>query len=338
MTHGRIVIAQPVVPDALDRVRELAGPRPVEVIEPYAPSADLPGSLLNDAQILFADQPPHNIAAARQLRWMQLGSHGYGQLDGCRLPEEAVVTNASGVQDVPIAEWCVLMMLLLSRDAVGMLTAQREHRWDRNPVFQGELAGKRVGIWGYGNIGRELARACRALGLEVFVLSRSGAQDRGLRYHGREGAGSVAPDALFHAGEEAEFLAELDFLVLTLPLTRSTRGLVDADILRGLPPRAFLLNPARAGIVDEPALLDALRSGTIAGAALDDHYRQPMPPDDPFWDLPNTVVTAHISGSNYSPHFRTRIWDLFCANLDRWTRGEELLNVIDRADLGLATD
>ena len=110
----------------------------------------------------------------------------------------------------------------------------------------------------------------------------------------------------------------------------------DEAALKLLPSHAVLLNPARAGAVDEAALLAALREGTIAGAALDDHYRQPMPPEDPFFDLPNVIVTAHISGSNSSTWFVERIWDLFARNLGRYLDGDRLLNVIERDDLELS--
>lgn len=336
MPAGGILLAQPEDPDAVRRVRLLAGDRPVSVIEPYGPEQAVDEQLLRGAEVLFADALPRNVEVATDLRWLQLGSHGYGQLAGCRLPDGALVTNASGVNDVPIAEWCVMMMLALSRDLPGMLAAQRSRRWDRSAVFQGELRGKRLGLWGYGNIGRELTTLARALGMAVSALSRRGAADRGQRYHSRRSTPATEPDHIFAAGAEAEFLADLDFLILTLPLTSATHGLVDAEFLSLLPPTCCVLNPARAGIVDEDALLQALRTGSIAGAALDDHYRTPMPPDDPFWDLPNTIVTAHISGSTGSPYFRDRIWDLFCDNLRRWQNGQPMLNLIRRTDLELA--
>lgn len=333
MATGRILVAQPLLPGVLDRVRELAGGRPISVVEP-AGAADVDAELQAEVEVLFADLAPPSIASAPQLRWIQLGSHGYGQLAGLGLTDRVTVTNASGVNDIPIAEWCLMMILALNRDFPGMLKAQGDHRWAREAIFQNELRGKRLGILGYGNIGRQLAAQAQAFGLEVYALSRGGVRDRGLRYRDKAaGPEPQQPDRIFTPGAEREFLSGLDFLAITLPLTAATRGLVNAELLAFLPPTAYLLNPARAGIVDEQALLDALRRGSIAGAALDDHYRSPMPPDDPFWELPNTIVTSHISGSTASPHFLTRVWSLFCANLARWNTGQPLLNVITRADL-----
>ncbi|MFI5912847.1 D-2-hydroxyacid dehydrogenase [Dactylosporangium sp. NPDC051541] len=295
------------------------------------PDAEITFEPTPDTTILFADRCPLPMP---RLRWLQLGSHGYGQLSGDLLISDPVVTNASGVQDKPIAEWCVMMLLALSRDLPSMLSAQRSHRWDRNPVFQRELAGRRVGILGFGNIGREVARHCTALGLEVWVMTRGGIHDRGLRYDPfNRGAEPPPVDRSFTMTEQAEFYAPLDALIVTTPLTPQTRNLIDAKALSQLPRGALLLNPARAGVIEEQALIEALTSGRLAGAALDDHYRQPMPPDDPFWTLPNTIVTSHISGSSQSPHYVPRIWDLFLTNLRRYVAGDPLLNAIARTDI-----
>jgi phosphoglycerate dehydrogenase-like enzyme len=304
-------------------------------VEPVGPGGAIGAALAETATVLFADHPPAEIADMRRLRWIQLGSHGYEQFIGAPLHSDVVVTNASGVHDPPIAEWCVMMLYALGRRLPAMLAAQRERRWDRSPAFQAELRGTRVGVLGFGNIGREVTRHCLALGFEVCVMSRGGIRDRGPRYDPmhRPAADVPTPTRVFTLDQRAQFYAGLDALIVTTPLTAHTRGLVDATALATLPPGALLLNPARARVVDEPALIDALRSGHLGGAALDDHYRQPLPADDPFWDLPNTIVTAHISGSNGSPWFRHRIWDLFLTNLRRHTAGDPLLNVIAHTDL-----
>ncbi|MFX4271489.1 D-2-hydroxyacid dehydrogenase [Propionibacteriaceae bacterium Y1685] len=328
-----IVLAQPLVPEALSRVQQAAPGARVEVIDPFPPDASVPDALAR-ATVLFADAVWSDAHRLVDLDWIQLGSHGYRQLAGLPMAGTCV-TNASGVNDIPIAEWCVMMMLALHRDLPGMQRAQAEHRWDRSPVFQAELAGHRVGIFGYGNIGREVAQVCGALGLQVSVLSRRGTEPRGLRWSPRGEVPAPIPDRVFAPDQLHEFLSDLDFLVLAAPDTASTRGTFDAAALAHLPRHAFLLNPARAGLVDEEALRVALQTGALAGAALDDHYRQPMPADDPFFDLPNTMITAHISGSAQSPHFLSRNWDLFCENLRRRTSGEPLFNVIDPDDLDL---
>jgi len=304
-----VLIAQPADADGLALVRGLLPD--VECREPIAAGETVP-----DCRILFTDGPPANVADLPSLEWIQLGSAGYGQLAGLGLPSRVRVTNASGVNDIPIAEWCVLMMLSLSRDLPGQLADRAARRYARPPVYQSELRGRRVGIYGFGSIGREVARVSRALGLEVWTLNRSSATPSADRHFG--------PDDL------REFLSGLDFLVLAAPLTDQTRGRFGATELGWLPRHAMLLNPARAHLVDEAALLAALRAGTIAGAALDVHYREPLPPDDPFWTAPRTILTPHVSGSTGSTYFVPRLWALFTENVRRFTAGAPLLNEIAR--------
>jgi phosphoglycerate dehydrogenase-like enzyme len=183
-------------------------------------------------------------------------------------------------------------------------------------------------LWGYGGIGRETARLARAMGLRVHVLARNGVGPRGDVYAvpGTGDPDGVLPDRVFRSGEEKEFLRDLDFLVLGLPLTKATEGLIGEAELKALPPRAWVLNPARGPIIQQDALLRALREKWIAGAALDTHYHYPMPPDHPLWKFPNVIFTPHISGSSLSPNFKTRLWDIFSINVERFTRGEPLMN------------
>lgn len=335
-----IVVAQPGAAGHVPALEHLTPGATWTMLPPGGPGWDLDPELAARTTILFADHPPARVASMTALRWIQLGSHGYAQFAGLTMAAPVTVTNASGVGDSPIAQWCVLMLLALSRDLPGMLAAQAEHRWDRSAAFQTEITGRRVGVLGYGNIGREVTRHMHALGLEVWVMSRSGAASRGPRFDPltRDASGWTRPDRSFTLDCAAEFYRGLDALVVALPISSGTAGLVDAKALSLLRPGAILLNPARARVVDEQALLAALRSGQLAGCALDDHYRQPMPSGDPFFDTPHTIVSAHISGSTASTFFEQRIWQLFADNLARHSRGEQLLNVIARGDLELAGD
>src|SRR5262249_52766995 len=159
-------------------------------------------------------------------------------------------------------------------------------RTDRS---QQEVRGRVVGIWGYGGIGRETARLARALGLTVHVMTRTGVRPREHTYvvPGTGDPEGVLPDRVFVAGQEREFLAGLDFLVLALPHTRDSDGLIGEEQLRALPRTAFVLNPARGPIIQEQALLRALTEGWIAGAALDTHFAYPLPAEHPLWRMPN---------------------------------------------------
>lgn len=299
---------------------------PAEKVRP------LDAARIGDAEALFCTFPPANLADMRALRWIQIASTGYTQLYGLELPARGIqATNARGCFDVPIAEWNMAMMVNLLRDLRLMIRHQDGAVWDRSARFQRELHGLTVGLWGYGGIGRETARLARQLGLRVHVLTRNGkAGARGEVYAvpGTGDADGTLPDRVFGAGEELAFLGGLDFLILSLPLTAATEGLLGERELQALPRHAFVLNPARGPIIEEKALLRALDEGWIAGAALDTHYHYPMPPKHPLWKYPNVIFTPHISGSSLSPHFNARLWDIFQQNIGRLRRGEPLLNTL----------
>jgi phosphoglycerate dehydrogenase-like enzyme len=240
------------------------------------------------------------------------------------------LTNNLGNFDVPIAEWNIAMMINLARDLRGMVRNQEQGVWDRGKRFQHEIRGSVVGLWGYGGIGRETARLAKAMGLTVHVLTRSEIKERGDKYRvpGTSDPEGVLPDKVFTLDQKDEFLRSLDFLILSMPQTKLTTGIVGEHELKSLPRHCFVLNPARGPLIQEQALLRALREGWIAGAALDTHYHYPMPPDHPLWKFPNVIMTPHISGSNESPHFLERLWDLFVQNVERYQAGKPLLNEV----------
>ena len=141
------------------------------------------------------------------------------------------------------------------------------------------------------------------------------------------------PDKVFSSEQREEFLRDLDFLVLAIPLNPENEGILGEAELKTLPESAFLLNPARGPLVREEALLKALGEGWISGAALDTHYHYPMPKDHPLWGFPNVIMTPHISGSSKSPHYIERIWDIFLENLRRYKENSPLLNEIPKEKL-----
>lgn len=297
---------------------------------------ELSAELISDADILFCTFPPTNHAVMQKLKWIQIASVGYTQLFGLDLPARGIrATNARGCFDVPIAEWNIAMMVNLVRDVRQLIRNQDAAVWDRSAVFQRELRGATVGLWGYGGIGRETARLAKQMGLRVHVLTRNRVEPIQNIYTvpGTGDPEGLLPDCVFKAGEESEFLRDLDFLILALPLTKATEGLIGERELRALPRHAFVLNPARGPIIRQDALLRALREKWIAGAALDTHYQYPMPPDHPLWKFPNVIFTPHISGSSLSPHFKQRLWEIFLLNLERFTRGKSLLNELSATQL-----
>lgn len=309
----------------------------VECIEPPEERArELPVERIRDAEVCFAMFPPTNHREMQRLKWLQIGSTGYTQLFGHDLTARGIrATNARGCFDVPIAEWNIAMMVNLARDLRQMIRNQDATIWDRSAIFQNELRGATVGLWGYGGIGRETARLARHLGLRVHVLSRSVVGPRRDVYTvpGTGDVDGTLPDRVFRGGEELEFLRSLDYLIVALPLTKNTESLIGERELRALPPHAFVLNPARGPIIQQSALLRALNEKWIAGAALDTHYAYPLPPDHPLWKMPNVILTPHIAGSSLSPRYRPRLWEIFTANLERFLRGDPLLNELTPAQL-----
>ncbi len=333
----KILVDFPTLPEPLAALRHMGGveidclEQPEERVRPLDPAR------IRDVEVLFCTFPPANVAEMKALRWIQIASAGYTQLFGLNLPERGIrATNARGCFDVPIAEWNVAMMVNLARDLRQMIRNQDTTVWDRSAIFQRELRGLTVGIWGYGGIGRETARLARHMGLRVHALTRTGqAGPRGDVYavSGTGDPDGALPDRVFGAGEELAFLADLDFLIVALPLTPATEGLLGERELEALPRRALLLNPARGPIIQEKALLRALDEKWIAGAALDTHYHYPLPPTHPLWRFPNVILTPHISGSSLSPRYQERLWDIFSQNVARFDRGAPLLNTLTPAQL-----
>ena len=336
MKTVKIVIDVAAYEPALAALQQRADCRIECIAPPEERARELDLARIQDADILFCTFPPTNHAAMRNLKWIQIASTGYTQLHGLELPARGIrATNARGCFDVPIGEWAVAMMVNLARDFRQMIRNQDAAVWDRSAIFQNEIRGRTVGIWGYGGIGREVARLARQFGLRVHVMTRGGVGPR-REVFTETGTGDpdgVLPDRVFRAGEELEFLRDLDFLIVALPLSKSTEGLIGERELRALPLRAFVLNPARGPIIQQDALLRALREKWIAGAALDTHYHYPMPPEHPLWRFPNVIFTPHISGSSLSPKFKQRLWEIFALNVERFAHGEPLLNALTPAQL-----
>jgi phosphoglycerate dehydrogenase-like enzyme len=332
----KLLIDVPVVPAALEAL-EKSGLYEIDVITPPEEMVrPLDAARIADADVLFCTFPPTNFADMRAVKWVQIASAGYTQLFKHNLPSRGIrATNARGCFDVPIAEWNVAMMVNLIRDVRQLVRNQDAAIWDRSSTFQREIRGLTVGIWGYGGIGRETARLAKQMGLRVHVMSRSGVGSCNNVYSvpGTGDPAGVLADKVYCAGEELAFLEGLDFLVVALPLTKVTEGLIGERELQALQSHAFVLNPARGPIIKEEALLRALREKWIAGAALDAHYHYPMPPDHPLWQFPNVIFSPHISGSSLSPNFTVRLWDIFSNNLDRFASGQPLLNELTSVQL-----
>jgi phosphoglycerate dehydrogenase-like enzyme len=279
--------------------------------------------LLAQADILFDFDPVNREALpelAPRVRWVQASSAGIGQLVrrwryAERMPA-AVFTTASGVHAVPLGEFCAMAMLAFSRNMLTAIEQQRRRSWER---YAGtDLAGRTLGIVGVGKIGAEVARLGRALRMHVIGVKRTiaGVDAAALHLH-----------ALYPPEQLHEVLRQSEYLVLAAPHTDSTEGMIGAVELAALPRGAVLINIGRGAVVDEAALVAALRSGQLGGAALDVFETEPLPESSPLWDLPNVLICPHSAST--SDRENARLTDLFCENLRRFLDGRPLVNVLD---------
>jgi phosphoglycerate dehydrogenase-like enzyme len=236
-----------------------------------------------------------------------------------------VITNARGVFSRPIAEYVVMMILAVSRKLPGLLELQRERTWQ--PLEGTELRDVTVGIVGLGSIGRAVGALATAFGCRVVATRRRPEAGTSARDDEELSFGEAMLDRVGGPETLPALLAESDFVVLAAPLTAETENMISAETLEAMKPGAWLINVARGRLVDERALLRALRDGPIGGAILDTFRDEPLQPSSPFYDLPNVIVTPHTSWS--SGRVLDRSVELFADNLRRFAKGEPLLNVVD---------
>lgn len=276
---------------------------------------------LADVEVMVGTNrlPVEYFEAAPRLRWFQAMNAGLERLDEAGVLRRGfAVTSGSGLASSAIAEWVIAAMLALAKQFPRYARHQADHRWER---IRGGVAieGKTCGILGLGAIGRETARRARALGMRVVASRRT-----------VEGADPDC-DALLPYSDLQGLLAQSDFVVVCLPLTRETTGLIGPEALRTMKPTASLINIARGAIIDQEALFEALRDGTIASAALDVTTPEPLPAESPLWTLPNIIVTPHTSGA--SDLREGTAGALLLDNLRRYLAGQPLRNLA-RPELG----
>jgi phosphoglycerate dehydrogenase-like enzyme len=242
---------------------------------PHIASADV---LLTFTPMLAAKV----LEQAASLKWIQtLGTGVDNLIDQPALRREVIVTNVPGIHGPPVSEAAIATMLALARNLPGAVRAQSERQWRRWPAQL--LHNKIVGIFGVGLIAETLAPMCKAFGMRVVGVSSAPRPVAGFdRIYGRDELLQVAGD--------------FDFFVLLTPLTAATRSSIDAKVFAAMKPSSFLINLARGGVVDEPALIEALDAGRIGGAALDVFNEEPLPADHPFWAMQNVLITTHQGG------------------------------------------
>jgi phosphoglycerate dehydrogenase-like enzyme len=297
---------------------------------------EVPADLLATADVLYTGGLIPERESVPRLRWIQVHFAGVDQLLSQPLlsDPDIIVTTASGVHATTMAEFSFAMMLALARKIPAMLRYQQKTEWpaDRFNIFlPRELRGSTLGIVGYGSIGREIARIAKTFGMEVLATKRDVMHPAAVNEYAEPGTGDpdgTCVERLYPPEATRSMVALCDFVVVTAPLTPSTKGLINAEVLGAMKKSAFLVNVARGGVIDEEALIKALQTGQIAGAGLDVFAQEPLPPSSPLWKLDNVIISPHISGNTV--HYHESAAEIFIQNLERFLNNRELLNRVDR--------
>ncbi len=273
---------------------------------------------LRDADVLMTkggSMRAEIVGELPELRWVQSLIAGVDRFVRVLAPRPGIVlTSTRGMHASQMAEMALTQMLVLARGVQQTVLNKRRRSWDRwNPQI---LRGKCVAVVGLGISGQEIVRLCTALGMRVVGVSRTAGRRFGL-------------DAVHDYRSLPQVAAEADFLILTVPYRPGTEGLINAAVLSAMKPTAFLVNIARGGIVDEDALVHALRAGQIAGAGLDVFRVEPLPADSALWELPNVFITPHMAGM--SEHYVQLALEIITPNLDCYLSGdtEQMANRVD---------
>ena len=256
------------------------------------------------------------VGRAPKLRWIHSVSVGVeSMLTPVICLRAPAITNGRGVFDQPIGQYVMTMILSVCHRLPQLLELQRERTWQ--PMEAVELAETTIGLVGFGGIGREVARLAAPFGPRIVAIRR------------RAGGGETPPGVTVLGGLEAlpELLSLSDFVVLALPFTGATDGVIDDAVLRRAKPGSWLINVARGALIDERALVRSLRDGPLGGAILDTFREEPLPENSPLYRFPNCIVTPHTSWSSKAVLDRT--FDVFCHNLRRYRAGEPLDYVVD---------
>ena len=310
-----------LVPEHL--LDELRGPAreaaPQAELRPYGENGATPDGLDEAVAVLrwvAGKEFARIVHQGPSVRWLHTASAGVDHVltPEVRAKAGITVTDSGPAFEIAISEFVLAWMLLVARGLPALMANQREHKWQSVPQF--ELHGKTVGIVGLGPIGRGTALRAKAFGMRTLGLRRSSAPVDGVDEL------LTGPEGLAH------LLVESDFVLVAAALTGETQALIGAEQLARMKATAWLINIARGGLVDEPALVSALQTGQIAGACLDVFAQEPLPTGSPLWDMPNVHIAPHNS-PGWDPDLRARQKAIFLDNLGRFARGEPLTNVVD---------
>jgi phosphoglycerate dehydrogenase-like enzyme len=270
---------------------------------------------IDQVEVLLAFHTPRgHWDRAHRLRLIQMvGAGADAVLPAPDLPERVLLANARGAHEPEMSEFVLALILAVAKQLPRAMAQQREREWKLFGTQR--LSGNTLGVLGLGTIGRAVAKRGAALGMRVIGTKRN-----------PEPLPEV--DEVLPPSQTRRVLEESDVVVVILPRTPETEGLLDLEAISAMKPGAQLVNVARGGIVDEAALAKALREGTLGGAAFDVFDQEPLPPSSPLWGIPNLLITPHAVGVNRE--YMARLGEIFFGNIRRLERGEPLVNPVDR--------
>ncbi len=296
-------------------VEAISKEAPPEVEMCFLPQGEALGDHVADVDIIYGHIGEADLAKAKSLRWVQVVSAG---VEGMMYPafkdSDIILTNCRRMHGSQIAEHAFALLLSLTRRIVTQHEFMKDKRWEKVPCI--ELAGMTMGILGLGGIGRAIATRAKAFEFDVIAVDPEPMEK---------------PESVTELGKLdwlLEFMAKSNVVVVCCPITPETHKLLSHEQFNAMQDGSHLVNISRGKVVDEDALVDALRSGKLAGAGLDVTYTEPCPPESPLWTEPNVILTAHSAGS--SQHIAARTMRLFVDNLHRYVREEPLINVADK--------
>ncbi len=329
-----VLVALPLTTEWITRIQGVSS----RIRVTHLPGGNAPGSIPPETwarcEVLFTGRTLPTPEQAPNLKWIQ--SYYAGVDSMCDAPifqkPGIRITTLSGAAASQMAEYVLMMMLALGHHLPALKEAQGKKEWPRDRWTRfapRELRGSTVGIVGYGSIGRQVAHLLQPFGATVLACKRDAMhpEDPGYTHAGWGDPTGNLVHRLYPSQAIRAMLKECDFIVVTAPLTPSTRNLLDASVFAITKPMACLVDVSRGGIVNHDALIRALQEGRLAGAALDVFPEEPLPGESPLWNMANVIITPHISGN--SPAYDARAVEVFTENLLRYTNNQPLFNLFD---------
>ncbi len=315
--HGISINPVTLNEQTLEKIRQAAPEAELVIIknkEEWEGKAD---ALIAKTEVVFGRLPFARISELPNLRWIQQDFAGSDWLQNFPdlIEKDFILTNASGVHAIPIAEHILAMMLALARDFPYSFRKQGKHQWGRRGRVI-ELDGATLGVIGLGKIGEKTAEKAKGLNMKVLAIRRN--PERSSPY----------VDRMFGSEGLKELLSQSDWVVIAAPMTPETKGMIGETELKSMKKSAYIINIARGSIIQESVLIKALQEGWIAGAGLDVFEKEPLPEDSPLWAMENVILTGHFAGS--TPFYFDRVLEIFLENLRRYREGEPLINVVDK--------